>query len=277
MWEPGMIAALAAVGAVAGVLAGLLGLGGGMFIIPAMSVLLAKMGVGSAAQHVAIGTSFAIMIFTSLSGALTHMRCGHIEWPIFKIMLRGVVAGVVVGSLLASFLDGTLLRWFFGFFTFSMSILTILKAFDIPKTPPADPKAETGRARSRHLAAGAVIGSVSSWLGIGGGGMTVPYLLFNRVEAHKAVGTAAALTWPVSVAGAVMYVALGMGSAPGGWADGYVGYVYFPAFLVLVACTSLCAPVGAKLSARFSPKQLKIMLAAAFALISAHTFWNLTH
>lgn len=273
MWTMGVLAPLIIAGSLAGLLAGLLGLGGGILVVPILVFLLKHVAPHADIQHVAVGTSFAIMVFTSLSSAITHAKLKNVRWDIFKYMAVGIVAGVIVGSSVASLVPERNLRIFFIIFTFTMGILTFIKAFKNIDEKPEDKGPVKGK---RHLAAGGIIGLISSWLGIGGGGMTVPYLLFNGVLPRQSVGTAAAVGWPVAVAGALSYLVIGLGkTGMGSISDGFFGFVFLPGLFVIGLCTVIFAPIGAKISTFIAPKALTITMALSFLAISANMLYSL--
>lgn len=274
MWSLSVIVPLIVAGSLAGLMAGLLGLGGGILVVPIIVTLLLHIHPDLDIQHIAVGTSFAIMVFTSLSSALTHAKLKTVDWPIFKQMVPGLVLGAVIGSSVAGFAPEIWLRVFFVVFIFVMSIFTFIKAF---KDLPENDEDRVERGGVRHFGAGGVIGLISSWLGIGGGGITVPYLVFSGLRTHKCVGTAAAAGWPVAVAGAIGYIAMGMGKAGLTVANGFLGYVFLPGLVIVAICTVIFAPIGAKISTLIAPRALTITMAIAFFFIGVHMLYHLGH
>ena len=206
MWTPETILILMAVGSLAGIIAGMFGVGGGTILVPLVLWILQMQGLEQSAyaQHTAIGTSFAVMVFTSFSSALSQHKKGAVDWQILQSMIPGVLAGVAVGALIARYLPSKGLQIFFTVF---IGIIAVRALMGIKPSP------------SRHLpgrgglfSMGSLFGVLSSWIGIGGGSLTVPYLTFCNVPVHRAVGTSAALGWPIAVAGAAGYWYAGAGS-----------------------------------------------------------------
>ena len=214
----------ALIGMAAGYLAGFLGVGGGLIMVPAMTFLFLhdteSSGVtADVAIHTAIATSLATMLVTSLSSLGAHHRKGAVLWPLVRLMAPGMVVGGVLGAVLASHLSGEILAKVFAVF----SVLAGLQLM-LARQPTAH-KPMSGPVLSSAVSVG--IGAISSLVGIGGGSLTVPWLLWHRVRAQSAVGTSAACGFPIAVAGAFTYVFLGrMAEEP----ISVTGYVHLPAF-----------------------------------------------
>lgn len=249
-----MFAVLLAFGAIAGFLAGLLGVGGGLVIVPVIVGVLeaARLG-GSHVQHLAVGTSLAVMVFTSFSSVLAHHKKGAVDWRIVRGMAPAMMLGTFGGSLLAGLIPGQALRWFFVLYAYAVGMQMFLGA------KPAGRRDMPGVAG--QSAAGGVIGMISSWVGIGGGSMSVPFMSWCNVPVHTAIATSAALGWPIAVSGAIGYLASGWQQPGLPW--GAVGFVYLPAMLALMLMTVLLAPVGARAAHALPVPKLK----KAFALL----------
>ena len=238
----------AATGAVAGLLAGLFGVGGGLIVVPALAFVLRWQGVGPAVvMQVAIGTSLAVIAATSLSSMLAHHRRGGVLWPVFARFAPGLVAGAVAGAFVAHALPGLVLQRIVGV----GALLVALQMF-LDRQPPAG-QGLPGPAAL--LGAGGVIGALSALIGIGGGSLTVPFLAWRGVGMRQAVGTSAACGVPIAWAGAAGFMLAGAGIA--GRPDWSVGYVALPAFAGIAVASVLVAPLGARLAHRLPPKQLK--------------------
>jgi hypothetical protein len=246
------------IGAGSGVLAGLFGIGGGLLIVPALVAVFALPGSqvpAEAAVHVAIGTSLAVIVVTSLSSIAAHQRRGAVVWTAVVRLVPGILVGGFAGAQIADALARSPLQATFGGLAI---ILALWMAFGRP--PPAE-----GRQVRAFLwwPVGALIGAISALVGIGGGIMTVSWLTWQGTAIHRAVGTGAACTLPVALAGAAGFMWTGA-DAPG-LPGGSVGYVYLPAAVGISIASVLTAPLGARLAHALPVKQLR----RAFALLLA--------
>jgi uncharacterized membrane protein YfcA len=237
----------AAIGLVAGYLAGFLGIGGGFVVVPALTYLFLKdPATAPWALHVAIATSLATMLVTSMSSLLAHHRKGAIRWPVVRSMAAGLVAGAALGAVVADLLPARNLAAVFGVFAILAGIqLMLAKQPAAEKSLPALPGL---------VGTGGLIGAISSLIGIGGGAMTVPWLLWHGVRAQNAIATSAACGYPIAIAGTLSFILLGQtGDLPGG----VLGYVDGRAFLGIAATSVIAAPLGAATVHRLSPKVVK--------------------
>lgn len=226
-------------GALAGIIGGLFGLGGGIIIVPALFFLFTSQGMPTEIiMHVAVATSLATIIFTSISSTWAHHRHGAVQWPTVFLLAPGIVTGCILGALLADMLKSDYLKSAFGIF----EILVALQVgFNIK---PEGKRVLPGK--EGMLVAGGGIGTVSTILGIGGGTLTVPYLLWCNVNIRNAVATSSACGLPIAIAGT-------MGLIITGWSNSYLpygstGYVYWPAATGILVASVLTAPLGAKLA-----------------------------
>lgn len=244
----------AATGAAAGLLAGLFGVGGGLIMVPALALLLPRLGVDPAVNmQVAIGTSLAVIATTSLSSMAAHHRRDGVLWPAFRWLAPGLALGAFGGAFVAHALPGAILQRIVG----TGAILVAIQMFLEAQPPP-------GRALPGvpgMLGAGALIGTLSALIGIGGGSLTVPFLSWRGVPIRQAVGTAAACGVPIAWAGAAGFVLAGAGVA--GRAGLSAGYISLAAFAGLAGASVLTAPLGARLAHCLPPRALK----RAFALL----------
>lgn len=245
-------------GAVAGLLAGLFGIGGGMIMVPALALVLPGMGVPDAVvMHVALGTSLAVIATTSISSTLTHHRRGGVRWDVLRWFAPGLAVGAAIGAFVADALPGLALRRLVGV---SSLLIALQMALDYKFGALARMQAP----RPPELgAASTVIGLLSSLIGIGGGSLTGPYLALRGFELRQSVGTAAAGGIPIAWAGAAGYILAGWGKT--GVPEPALGYVSLGAFVALAAVGTLVAPLGARLAHRMSPRRLQ--LAFAFMLL----------
>nr|WP_235937707.1 sulfite exporter TauE/SafE family protein [Marinobacter caseinilyticus] len=253
-----LLAVYLSLGAVAGVLAGMLGIGGGLVIVPVLIFSFDMQGVSpEIAAHLAVGTSLATIIFTSISSILSHHARHAVRWDIFRPMMMGIVLGAALGAWTASLLSGAALELIIGVFVLLVAIKMLLDV-----NPPP------GRAVPGSMglgAAGASVGWVSAIFGIGGGTLTVPFLSWCNVRMQHAVGTSAACGLPIALAGSLTNVATGWQATT--LPEYSLGFVYVPA-LVGVAITSVIfARFGAALAHRLDARLLKRIFAVLLVII----------
>ncbi|MGH8586991.1 MAG: sulfite exporter TauE/SafE family protein [Gammaproteobacteria bacterium] len=252
------LTAYLSLGAVAGLLAGLFGLGGGIVIVPALFFLYLRQGFpAELCMHLAVGSSLATVVFTSLTSAMAHHRHGAVRWPVVRRLSPGIVAGAALGAVLAEYAPGRFLRVFFGLFE-------LLVAAQLALAPRPDLHRELPGAGGMWLV-GTGIGALSTLLGIGGGTLTVPLLVYCNVPIHQAVGTSAACGLPISFAGAIGFAVAGWGEA--GLPAGSSGYLYWPAVMAVVAGSAFLAPLGARLAHALPVATLRRGFAAVVAFI----------
>ena len=255
-----------ALGAVAGVLAGLLGIGGGLVLVAALVWLLPSQGIPAEhAVHVALATALASIVMTGLSSARAHHRRGSVLWPTTAWLVPGMLLGGWLGSLLATGLEGALLR---AFITAYCYLAALQLGLDWPRARPERPDPPTGPG---FTAAGGVIGALSALVGIGGGSMTVPLLVWRGVRPVRAVGTSSACGVAIALASAAGYVANGpvAGSLPAGsW-----GYVFLPAAIAIALTSVLSAPLGTKIAHGISGLALRRVFAGFLLLVGTSLWW----
>ena len=248
-----------ALGAVAGVLAGLLGIGGGLVLVAALVWLLPTQGVPAGeAVHVALATALASIVLTGLSSARAHHRRGSVLWPTVAWLVPGLVLGGWLGSGLATSLDGAWLRAFIAVYCY---LAAAQMALDWPRSRLERADAPRGPG---YTAAGAGIGAVSALVGIGGGSMTVPLLVWRGVRPVRAVGTSSACGVAIALASAAGYALQG---APQGLPAGSWGYVFLPAAVGIALASVLTAPWGTRLAHRISGPALRRLFAAFLAVV----------
>ena len=256
--------AYAGLGAFAGVLAGLLGVGGGLVIVPVLAFLFYQTAIApEVVMHLAIGTSLATIVFTSVSSVWAHHRLGTIRWGIFSQLAPGIVLGALLGAAVADWIPSAGLRVVFGLFELLVALQMWL---NLLPSPQRGLPGQWGMG-----AAGGVIGTVSAIIGIGGGTMTVPYLQWCRVPMRHAVATSAACGLPIAAAGAVGYVVTGWDEAA--LPAGSSGYLYGPAFFGIVGASVLFAPLGARLAYRLPAATLKRFFALFLAFLALRMLW----
>jgi uncharacterized membrane protein YfcA len=256
------VAELLLLGCGTGFLAGLLGIGGGMLMVPFLTYLLGARGVPpELAVKMAIATSMATILFTSLSSVRAHHRRGAVRWDLVRALAPGIVlGGLAAGAGAFALVKGQVLALFFAIFVgYSATQMLI------------DRKAQAQRDLSGPLGlagAGGLIGFLSGLVGAGGGFVTVPYLSRRQVLMHQAVATSAALGFPIALANTAGYVV-------GGWSlppalPGAVGYLYLPALAVIAAASVLLAPLGARAAHALPVKQLKRVFAVMLYALAAY-------
>jgi uncharacterized membrane protein YfcA len=228
-----------AVGAIAGILAGLLGIGGGLVIVPMLVYVFARNSIpAELTMHLALATSMASIIFTSVSSFMAHHRRGAVRWDVVKRIVAGILTGTFLGSCFASAMSTDFLKLFFVVFLYFVSIQLFLNK-----------KPKGGRdlpAKAGMFGVGNGIGVVSSLVGIGGGTLSVPFMLWCNIRVHHAIGTSSAIGLPIAIAGTAGYIVNGWNVAT--LPPYSVGYVYLPALIGIAAVSVLTAPLGVKLA-----------------------------
>ncbi len=254
-----MLLALAGMGVVAGLLAGLLGVGGGLVLVPVLVWVMEGSGMHAHVQHMALGTSLAVMVFTSFSSVRAHHRHGAVDWAIVRRFAPAIVLGTLLGTQLAGLLPSRELRWFF-----------IVYAYLIAAQMLLDAKPKASRTLPGAVGLGGVglgIGVVSSFVGIGGGSMSVPFMSWCNIPLKRAIATSAALGWPIAFSGALGYMVSGWGR---GDLPAYtVGFVYLPAVATLCLITMATAPMGARLAHRLPVAKLKKLFALLMVVMAS--------
>ena len=232
-------------GAIVGFFAGLLGIGGGLIMVPVLTFIFRHPAFSSdRILHIALGTTMAAIIFTSVSSLRIHHAHGAVNWLIVKYITPGIIIGTLGGATLVSALPSRVLSIIFVVFIYYAATQMLLKT--IPKPSRTLP------GRLGMFGAGSVIGAISSFVAIGGGLLTVPFLSICNVRLQHAIGTAAAVGFPIAVAGAIGYIANGI-AQPQPLPEYSLGYVYLPALGWIVLASTLTAPLGARRRTSFRP------------------------
>lgn len=254
------------VGAVAGVLAGLLGIGGGLVIVPMLVFCFTLQGVShETIMHLALGTSMASIIFTAVSSFLAHHRRGAVHWDIVKRITVGILTGTFLGTCIAARMPTDALKGFFVIFLYYVAIQML-----------SNRKPKPSRGLPGWLGmfgAGNTIGVVSSLVGIGGGTLSVPFMVWCNVPVHHAIGTSAAIGFPIAIAGTVGYVVNGLGAQ--GLPELSLGYVYLPALFGIVAASVLTAPLGVNLAHSLPVDRLKRVFAFLLFVVGTRMLYDL--
>ena len=246
-------------GCLAGLTAGLFGVGGGIVVVPVLLLVFAMLGFDPAvATHLAIGTSLATVVVTSVGSARSHYRLGAVDLPLFLRLGTGMAAGAILGTVLAAYLDGAALQRLFGIFLLLVS-LYMLSGWQPPRRGGGGGSGVLG-------GVGGGIGTLSAMVGVSGGTVTVPYLLWRGVPMHRAVGTASATALPLGLTGALGYVLVGWGQPQ--LPAGATGYIYWPAFAGIVAASLLASSAAARLAHRVPARRLRQVFAGVLLVIA---------
>ena len=247
-------------GAVAGFFAGLLGVGGGAIMVPVLALMFAAQGFPEAhLMHLALGTSMAAIIFTSISSLRAHHGHGAVRWLIVRTIAPGILVGTFAGAQLASIVPTRPLAIFFTLF---MSYVAFQMLANIKPKPARQLPGTFGM-----FVVGSGIGVVSALVAIGGGSLSVPFMTWCNVKMHEAIGTSAAIGFPIAVAGTLGYLVGGWGA--GGLPAWSFGYVYLPALAACVVVSMLTAPLGAKAAHSLPVATLKKIFAGVILLLLA--------
>jgi uncharacterized membrane protein YfcA len=247
------ILALVATGIFAGILAGLLGVGGGIVIVPVLFFLFQSFGVSpESAMVIATATSLATIVPTSISSIRSHHHKGNVDFSLLKRWAVFILVGVLAGSWLVTRIEGTILTLLFG-------VIAVLSALNMLFRTGKSALYQKLPGTAGQTIMGASIGFFSSMVGIGGGTISVPLLTLYNYPAHKAVGTAAAIGLIISLPGALTMLTLG--NTPIDAPAGTFGLVNLASFICIVPLTVLFAPVGASLAAKLDAVKLKKIFA----------------
>lgn len=254
------------VGAVAGVLAGLLGIGGGLVIVPMLVFCFTWQAIPNEnIMHIALGTSMASIIFTSVSSFMAHHRKGAVHWAVVRRIVPGILVGTFLGTMVAARLSTVFLKGFFGLFLYYVAIQML---WDKKPKPSRDLPGNVGM-----FGVGSVIGVVSSLVGIGGGTLSVPFMMWCNIPVHHAIGTSAAIGFPIAIAGTAGYIL-------NGWSISALpphsmGYIYLPALVGIVGASVLTAPLGVKLAHSLPVGRLKRVFAVLLLVVGSRMLMTL--
>ena len=263
-----LVAGLALTGVAAGILAGLLGVGGGIVIVPVLYHVFSGLGIDEAVRmHLAVGTSLATIVATSMRSIRAHHQKGAVDTALLRQLAPSIIAGVLLGSLIAGGLNGGALMLVFA--TVAL-IVAIHMAFGRETWRIAD----HFPAGVQRAIIGAIIGLISVLMGIGGGTLGVPVLSLYNIPIHRAVGTATGFGLIIAVPGTLVMMLNGWG-APG-LPPFSLGYVNLIGFALIVPTTILAAPWGAQIAHAISRPALRRAFAAFLALTSLRMFFDLT-
>lgn len=261
------VLAFLALGAVVGIMAGLLGVGGGGIMVPVLTTLFLLQGVPPEnVVHLALGTSMAAIVATSCASLRAHHAKGGVIWPVVKRIAPGVIIGTFLGTFAVAQISSLYLAIFFALFMAYVSSQMILNK---------QPKSSDKQAGNLELfCAGSGIGVISALVSIGGGSLTVPYLTWRNIDIKKAIGTSAAVGLPVSLSGTLGYWINGSQANPSD--DPYTfGFIYLPAVLLISVVSIFTAPYGAKLAHKLPVATLKKIFGILLMLLSLKMLWSI--
>lgn len=254
-----LIVAFLLLGAFVGVMAGLLGIGGGGILVPILTSIFIYQGIPKdSVVHLALGTSMACIALTSFSSMRSHHKNGAVIWSLAKIMSIGMVVGTFSATFLTAYLSSKALAIFFAVFMAYVSI----QMFKKNKVSPASNHINKTELRLVTLG----IGAISALVSIGGGSLTVPYLTWRGIDIRSAIGTSAALGFYISIAGTLGYLVNGMlntATLEHTW-----GFIYLPAVLLVSIPSYFTAPLGAKLTQRLPIQILKKIFGILLMMLS---------
>jgi len=261
-----LVGMMIATGIVAGILAGLLGVGGGIVIVPVLDTALGLYGVDSEIRmHIAVATSLACIILTSISSSRAHHAKGSVDFSLVKVWGPAVFVGSLIGSFAATYVDSQVLSGIFGIVALIVALKMLLPldnvnlSQDVPRgiAAPIPP---------------VVIGSLSSMMGIGGGTLSVPVLTLMNQPIHKAIGTAAIFGLLISLPGALGYVVTGIDDPR--LPVGSLGYVNLIGFALISPITIWFAPVGAKLAHKLDKRKLSMLFGGFLLIVAARMIFR---
>jgi len=246
------------IGVVAGFLSGLLGIGGGIVIVPSLVFIFALQHFPSSmVMHLAAGTSLTIMIATTASSLAAHLRRGATVWPVAKTMFIGIIIGAIAGVILADYLHSFVLKMIFGI----ILLVTALRMFfPMPEGDLGPPN------RVKNSIAAVAIGWISGMLGIGGGAFTVPYLSYHKVPMGDAVAIAVCFGFMIAITGTIGFMITGLNEA--GLPAYTIGYIYWPAAVCAAIFSPFAAFLGSKVSRRLPVPILKRIFAVFILLVA---------
>ena len=259
--SPTLLLELALLGLCTGFLAGLLGLGGGMLMVPVLTILLAAKGYPETiVVKMAVATSLATICFTSLSSVRAHHQRGAVMWPVAMLLAPGIVVGSFLGSQIAAALPSRILGIVFAVFvTFSATQMLLNRKPKPSRTLPG---------RAGMFGVGNGIGMLSSLVGAGGAFVSVPFMTWCNVPIHQAVATSSALGFPIALAGTIGYLIAGWGLPA--MPAGSIGYLFWPGLVVLSVASMATAPWGAKVAHSMDIAPLKRVFAVVLYCLAAY-------
>lgn len=260
-----LIIFLLILGLASGFLAGLLGIGGGMVLVPLLTIIFTSFGFPNEhIIHMAIATSLAVIFFTSLSSAYAHHKRGAVLWPAAFMLIPGVLIGSWIGPTIAAYLNSQVLAGIFGLFVIVAAIRMLYKKKSTAKGNLPN--------KAGMTAAGLGIGTLSGLVGAGGGFITVPFLIWRSVPIHNAVATSAVMGFPIALSGSLSNIFNGWNL--NGLPAGSLGYIYLPALLCVASASIFSAPLGARTAHRMPVQKLRAIFAYMLFALALYMLWK---
>lgn len=267
LWSLSLVCALLATGVVAGLLAGLLGVGGGIVIVPVLYHVFTLLGIDeNLKMHIAVGTSLATIVPTSIVSSIAHLKKGNVDHRLIKQLAPGVLLGVGIGAYLSGIIKGPMLTLIF-------AVIALLVAINMMLGSRSVQISDQLPSRLGTTLIATTIGALSALMGIGGGTLSVPILNAFKVAMHTAVGTGATLGILISVFGSVAFIYNGLGEV--NLPPLSIGYLNLIGFILITPATMKMAPIGADLSHRVNPALLKKLFAVFLGLTALKMFYGL--
>ncbi len=261
-----LVAGLLAAGVLAGLIAGLLGVGGGIVMVPAMALVFDIMGFDrDVFQHVAVATSLAVIIATGTTSTRAHYQRGAVMVDVLRVWAPFIIAASLLGGLMARLYSGDMLRIIFG-------VIALFVALNMVLPVQRKLMSQLGGSVATNRVMAAIIGYFSALMGIGGGSLSVPTLAAFGNSMHRAVGTGAALGLLLAVPGTIGFIVSGwdvVGRPPFSF-----GYVNVPALLIVGIVAASVAPLGAALAHRLDQKKLELAFGLFLLLVGARMLWQ---
>jgi uncharacterized membrane protein YfcA len=259
------LAAYLLLGAIAGFLGGMFGIGGGTILVPVLLLLFeAQHFPAEHTMHLALGSSMAVILFTSIASMNKHHQHGAVNWRVVLTITPGILLGTAIGSLVAASISPFYLTIFFALFVLFAASQILL-----------DVKPHASR-QLPGIAGMTLMGTVTGWIStlvsVGGGTLTVPFLLWCNVPIRHAIGTASAIGFPIAVGGTIGYVATGMHAT--GLPPSSFGYVYLPAMLGCAIISVTTAPLGAMTAHRTNVAMLRKLFAVLLIGLAGKLLWK---
>ena len=260
-----LVLALCAMGIFGGFAAGLLGIGGGMILVPFMTMIFTSLQFPpQLVVHMAIATCLATILFTSISSVRAHHLQGAVQWPIVRMLSPGILAGSWLGPWIGKQMNTTVLALFFGVFV-AVAATQML----IPMRP-AGHRELPGTAGM--FAAGGVVGVLAGLVGAGGGFVSIPFMTWCNVRIHSAVATSAALGFPIALAGTLSNIYFGWDEP--GLPPHSLGFIYLPALAVIATASVIMAPLGARTAHRWPVQRLRRVFAFILYALAIYMLWK---
>ncbi|BBN60728.1 sulfite exporter TauE/SafE family protein [Hydrogenovibrio marinus] len=251
-------------GAFVGFFAGLLGIGGGLILVPVLTTVFAAYMQSDHLIHIAIGTSLATILVTSIASVMAHHKHDAVRWDLFKTLAPGIFIGGLLGGWVSQFIDASVLAKIFAVLAILIAIKILL---DVQPSPHREMPGTVGRS-----IAGALIGSFSTLVGIGGGALNTPYMSWHNVPIKQAIATSSACSLPIAVSGTLGFIIAGWGASN---LPAYsTGFVYWPAFLGIVIASFFTAPLGARMTHKLPVKRLKKIFGLLLIILAIKMFWH---